>query len=102
MAACSTTRRNSNERSGSMQPLNRNRRTRKSVPARSGRPPLRRLRAVRRQLAPGRMVRAIAEQIIGLHQLVNLARAFVDHRPLAVAEEAAGGIFVGVAAVSYT
>ena len=40
---------------------------------------------------------AIAEHVVGLHQLVDLARAFVDHRALAVAVEAADRVFVGVA-----
>jgi hypothetical protein len=37
------------------------------------------------KLAAGRTVGAIAEQVVGLHQLVNFARAFVDDRALAVA-----------------
>src|SRR5438093_10480967 len=68
IAACSTTRRNSSERSESM---------------------LRRFRDVmiRRQLAARGTIGAIAEQVVGLHDLVNLARAFVDDRAFAVAEE---------------
>src|SRR5262245_1354499 len=58
MAASSTTRRKSSERSES---------------------------SIRRQLAAGWPVRPVAEQVIGLHQFVNLTRAFVDHRTLAVA-----------------
>src|SRR5262249_7266178 len=82
MAACSTTRRNSSERSESI-----------------CRPPLRCLRrlAIRRQFATRGPVRSIAEQIVGLHDFVNLARAFVDDRALAVAEEAPDRILVGIA-----
>src|SRR5665213_1182313 len=75
MAACSTTRRNSRGRSESI-----------TLPL-----------LVPRQLAARGPIAAIAEEIVGLHQFVNLARAFVDDRALAIAEEAAGRIFVGVA-----
>src|SRR6266850_4596942 len=60
-------------------------------------PPLRLLRRyVRRQLAPRRPVSAVAEQVIGLHEFVDFARAFVDDRALAVPVEAAHGVLVGV------
>ena len=80
MAACSTTRRNSSERSESIQRLRRS--SRLPYGGSSQR--------------VGRSV-AIAEQVVGLHQLVNLARAFVDDRALAVAEEAPDRILVRVA-----
>src|SRR5215207_4819036 len=80
IAACSTTRRNSSERSEYIERLARGHR-----------------RLVGRELAAGRAIGPIAEEIVGLHQLVDLARAFVDHRALAVAIEAAHRIFVGVA-----
>ena len=51
----------------------------------------------RRQLAARRPVRPVAEQVVGLHQLVNLARAFVDHRALAIAIEPPDRIFVRIA-----
>src|SRR5262249_10711171 len=50
-----------------------------------------------RELAPRRAIRAIAEHVVGLHQLVDLARALVDDRALAVAVEAACRVLVGVA-----
>ena len=53
--------------------------------------------AIGRQLAARRLVLAEAEHVVGLHQLVDLARALVDHRALAVAVEAADRILVGVA-----
>src|SRR5262249_44104887 len=82
IAACSTTRRNSSERSESIccQPLR-----------------CFRCLAIRRQFATRGPVGSIAEQIVGLHHLVNLARALVDDRALAVAEEAPDRILVGVA-----
>ena len=45
----------------------------------------------RGQLAPGWSIDAIPQQVVGLHQLMDLSRAFVDHGPLAVAIEAATG-----------
>src|SRR5476649_2666344 len=80
MAACSTTRRNSSERSASITSLC--------------------LFSVRRELATGRTIGPVPEQIVGLHQLVNLARAFVDDRGLAVAIEAPDRILVGVAVLA--
>src|SRR5262245_30106249 len=77
MAACSTTRRNSSERSESMSALHGF--------------------AVSRKLAAGRPVLAVAEQIVRLHDLVDLAGAFVDDRALAVPEESADRVLVGVA-----
>src|SRR4026207_1014705 len=65
LAACSTTPRNSRERSES----------------------------ILRQLTSCRAILAHTEHVIGLHDLVDLARALVDHCPLAVAIEAADRIF---------
>src|SRR3954462_14923953 len=73
IAACSTTRRKSSERSEFISAL------------------------VSRQLAAGRLVAAVTEHVVGLHQLVDLAGAFVDDRARAVAVEAPGRILVGVA-----
>src|ERR1044071_1674093 len=70
IAACSTTRRKSSERSES---------------------------SIRRELAAGRTIRPIAKQVVGLHQLVNLTCPFVDHCTLAIAVEPADGVLVGVA-----
>src|ERR1051325_10654434 len=70
MAACSTTRRKSRERSES---------------------------SIGRQLAACGPVGPVAEKVVGLHQFVDFARPLVDHRALAVAIEAADGILVGVA-----
>jgi hypothetical protein len=52
---------------------------------------------MRRQFTSRWPITAIAEQIVGLHQLVDLAGALVDDRALRVAPEPADGIFVGVA-----
>src|SRR3954464_5341062 len=79
IAACSTTRRNSRERSESMRSDLR----------------LRRFR-VCGQLAARRTVGTVAEKVIGLHDLVNFARALVDHRALAVAEESAHRVLVRI------
>src|SRR4030095_10639656 len=49
------------------------------------------------QIAARRSVRSIAEQVISLHDLVNLAGALVDDGPLAVAIEPPDGILVRVA-----
>src|SRR4051812_5989302 len=68
MAACSTTRRKSSERSES---------------------------SIGRQLAASRTIGPVAEQVIGLHQLVNFTGALVNHGALAVAIEAAHRVFVG-------
>src|SRR3954466_554393 len=68
IAACSTTRRNSRERSESILTFDFS------------------LSCVSRQLAAGRTVGPVAEQVIGLHQFVNLPCAFVDDRALAVPE----------------
>src|SRR5688572_32489425 len=54
------------------------------------------LRRHRRQLAAGRPVTPVSEQVIGLHDLVNLARPLVDDRALAVAIEPSDRIFVGI------
>ena len=89
IAACSTTRRNSSERSESMQLEGCD------CPRLGVRTCVTSL--VRRQLAARRPIDAVAEQVVGLHDLVNLARAFVDHRALAVAVEAADRILVGIA-----
>src|SRR6185436_15156148 len=70
MAACSVTRRKSSERSES---------------------------SIGRQLAPRGVVRPVAEQVVGLHQLVNFTRAFVNHRAFAVAIEAPDRVLVRVA-----
>src|ERR1043165_4226664 len=80
MAACSTTLRKSRERSESIEGWSVVRGT-----------------ADRRQLAPGRTIGPEPEDVVGLHHLVDLAGAFVDHRPLAVAIEPADRILVGVA-----
>ena len=72
IAACSTTRRNSSERSGAHA-------------------------SKLRQLAARRPVLPEAEHVVGLHQLVDLARALVDDRALAVAIEAADRVLVRVA-----
>ena len=83
MAACSTTRRNSSERSESIA-------LSQSVEVDGVR---RRFdfctSCVRRQLAARRTVGPIAEQVVGLHEFVDLARAFVDDRALAVADRSA-------------
>src|SRR5512132_496435 len=52
---------------------------------------------VRRKLASRRAITAIAEDVVGLHQFMNLARSLVDDRSLAVSVEASHGIFVRVA-----
>src|SRR5258705_2108172 len=70
MAACSVTRRKSSERSES---------------------------SMGRKLAAGRPVRPVAKQVIGLHQLVNFTRAFVNHRALAVAIDPPDRILVRIA-----
>src|SRR6187200_1487857 len=80
IAACSTTLRKSRERSESMDRWSVVRGT-----------------ADRRQLAAGRTIGSEPEDVVGLHHLVDLAGAFVDHRPLAVAVEPADGVLVGVA-----
>src|SRR5687767_1881193 len=46
--------------------------------------------------APG-LVLAVAESVVGLHELVDLAGALVDHRGLAVAIEPPDRVLVGVA-----
>src|SRR4030095_11634616 len=80
IAACSTTRRNSSERSESIVARHR--------PALKGRAtrllPAHDLGFVSRQLAARRPIGAEAEQVIGLHDLVNLPRPLVDDRALAV------------------
>src|SRR5436190_14870530 len=52
------------------------------------------------QVHPPRLVLAVAEGVVGLHDLVDLAGSFVDHRGLGVAEEAAGRILVGESVAS--
>src|SRR4051812_15273458 len=52
---------------------------------------------ISRKLASGRSIRAVAEEVVGLHEFVNLAGPFVDHRGLAVAEEPSDRVLVGVA-----
>ena len=61
----------------------------------AGRSPLR--ARARRELLAERPVGAEPEGVIGLHELVNLARAFVDDRALAVAIKAPDRVFVGIA-----
>src|SRR6266550_5397736 len=70
IAACSTTRRKSSERSES---------------------------SIGRQLAASRPVGPVAEEVVGLHQFVDFTCPFVNHRTLAVAIEPPDGILVGVA-----
>src|SRR3954454_2700905 len=82
IAACSTTRRNSRERSESIQP-------RLS--------PVRRDDAVRGQFAAGRTIGPVPEQVIGLHDFVNLAGTFVDNGAFAIPVKAADRVFIGVA-----
>src|SRR5262249_44101028 len=82
IAACSTTRRKSRDRSEFTDSLH---------------PPVGPTLLVRRQFATRRLVLPVAEDVVGLHQLVDLARALVDDRALAVAVEAARGVFVGIA-----
>src|SRR6267143_945792 len=53
--------------------------------------------SIRRQFAACRTVLTVAEQIVGLHDLVNLARAFVDDRAFAIPVETPDRILVGVA-----
>src|SRR2546428_9883481 len=53
--------------------------------------------SIRRQLAACRTVLTVAEQIVGLHDLVNLARAFVDDRAFAIPVETPDRILVGIA-----
>src|SRR5688500_5445953 len=48
------------------------------------------------QLTPRRLVGPIAEQVVGLHDLVNLASPLVDHRALAIAIEAAHRVLVRI------
>src|SRR5438874_4887724 len=55
------------------------------------------LSLVGRQLDPPRLVPAEAEGVVGLHDLVDLAGAFVDDGGLAVAVVAADRVLVGVA-----
>ena len=49
------------------------------------------------KLAARRTIVAEPEQVVGLHNRVNLARALIDDRALAVPVEAADGILVRVA-----
>ncbi len=49
------------------------------------------------QLTPRRLVGPVAEQVVSLHDLVNLASALVDHRALAIAIEAAHRVLVRIA-----
>ena len=88
IAACSTTRRNSRERSESIELYEvvskaGTTSTLSDAPARGS--------SQRVGRSPA------AEHVIGLHDLVDLARALVDHRALAVAIEAADRVLVGVA-----
>src|SRR5262245_55001267 len=84
IAACSTTRRNSSERSDSIRVVL----VRSCIWALFG---------DRRQLATQRLVLAESEDVIRLHDGVNLAGAFVDHRTLAVAIEPSDWILVRIA-----
>ena len=47
--------------------------------------------------AARRSVRSVAEQVVGLHDLVDFARALVNDRALAIAIEAPDRVFVRVA-----
>src|SRR5262249_40075718 len=47
------------------------------------------LSSVRRKLAPRRPILPEPQHVVGLHDLVNLAGALVDHGPFAVAIKAA-------------
>src|SRR5262245_22564067 len=49
------------------------------------------------QLTPRRLIVPVTEQVVGLHDLVNLARPLVDDRALAVPIEAAHRVLVRVA-----
>src|SRR5215203_3811531 len=96
MAACSTTRRNSRERSDSIR--HPSGALLAAAPAHSGRRSVRGDRRLHRwEVAAGGAVGAIPKHIIGLHHLVNLAGALVDDRTLAIPVEAPDGVFVGVA-----
>src|SRR5579871_4399753 len=112
MAACSTTRRNSRERSECMW-LSVGQGTVSAsvtvsvsvsvlvsvtVPVSvSIAAPAARSGGVRREFASRRAIVAVAEQVVGLHDRVNLTRALVDDRAFAVAVETADGILVRVA-----
>src|SRR4051794_27889783 len=100
MAACSTTRRNSRERSESIKLEGK--RKKEKVKFEKFELSFCLLTFhfflyICRQFAARRTVGAVAEQVIGLHDFVNFARAFVNDRAFAVAEEAADGILVRVA-----
>src|SRR4029079_130455 len=60
------------------------------------RPPGRASPLVGRQLDATGLVLPVAERVVRLHQLVDLARALVDHRGLAVPVEPAHRVLVGV------
>src|SRR5829696_8520995 len=87
-AACSTTRRNSSERSDSM--VCRGACLAATVSVRMG------SAFVGRQFTPKRLVLPEAENVIRLHQGMYLARAFVDHRAFAVAIEPSDRVLVGI------
>ena len=57
---------------------------------------------VRRQFAARRAILSEAQDVVGLHDFVDLARALVDHSPFAVAIEPAYGVFVGIAVCAGT
>ena len=50
-----------------------------------------------RQLTARRPVRSVAEQVVGLHQLVDFAGPFVDHRTLAIPIVAPDRVIVRIA-----
>src|SRR5262245_29381430 len=91
MAALSTTLTNSSGRSAWII----------DAPSRSAWPlPGNRGGAIGGQLHAPRLVLSVAEGVVRLHDLVDLAGALVDHRRLGVAVEAAGGVLVGEAVAS--
>src|SRR5215213_5330588 len=87
-AACSTTRKNSSERSDSMFCR---------CPFFTGKVSVRMISAfMRRQFAPERFVLPEAQNVIRLHERVDFPRAFVDYRALAVAVDPSHRILVGI------
>src|SRR3977135_15207 len=92
MAACSTTRRNSSDRSESIKVSSLNPQVSSDLKVDSSG-----LRPVGRELTTRRPVRAITEQVVCLHQFVDFAGALVDDRALAVPVEAPHRIFIRIA-----
>src|SRR5213592_4598940 len=93
MAACSTTRRNSRERSESMEKSQFKIQNSEFRIAHSHL----RLLSNGGQLTARRTIAAVAEQIVGLHQFVDFARAFVDDCAFAVPVEPSHGVLVRIA-----